>query len=591
MRMLIGLILFWISTFGYLFIFKKKTKIPYELLLPILFSLIGIIIFLAGIFNMLKEFSVLICFGGIFFFAYNFLKKEINFNEIKSTKFILLMFLFSYITIICSNMHLLNFDNFTHWGLIVKNMFLRNSLPNFETTVIGYTTYQPGSACFIYYLGFSLGKTEASMIIAQNYLVLAYLSSVFVFFKQSLFDKKKNIMYLLFILLYIFILFINIMMYDLLVDTLIGVMLIASFAVLYYFRNDLKKAFIYNLPILVFLFLVKNIGIVLVAFSCLGLVYIGYRNKEFKKGFLYALLSGIISVAVFYIWTKHVTYVFGEISLYSRHTLSFKNIINELHRKGLEQILEFCTIYYNNFVNIRDNLPNKYMIVINLILIFSMIIYKNKRKNIMYLLLVTNIIYLVYYIILGLMYLLSMPWEEAIYIAGFNRYMLTIIIAIIGLIFICFVNHIMTEEKFSKQSMLVIGVSIISIIFLSYNYGKIDFKVLMGDINYEKSIAYKYDNILNNNMFSANNDRYYYIYAPDTYSKEGGYLYFMSKYKLNTSNFMIVKNIDDFNTEEIDENLVKTIIVFDEDEKIKDYIKNNNYKNVDNFYIEENYSN
>ena len=91
MRMLIGLILFWISTFGYLFIFKKKTKIPYELLLPILFSLIGIIIFLAGIFNMLKEFSVLICFGGIFFFAYNFLKKEINFNEIKSTKFILLM--------------------------------------------------------------------------------------------------------------------------------------------------------------------------------------------------------------------------------------------------------------------------------------------------------------------------------------------------------------------------------------------------------------------------------------------------------------------------------------------------------------------
>ena len=65
----------------------------------------------------------------------------------------------------------------------------------------------------------------------------------------------------------------------------------------------------------------------------------------------------------------------------------------------------------------------------------------------------------------------------------------------------------------------------------------------------------------------------------------------MSKYKLNTSNFMIVKNIDDFNTEEIDENLVKTIIVFDEDEKIKDYIKNNNYKNVDNFYIEENYSN
>ena len=36
-----------------------------------------------------------------------------------------------------------------------------------------------------------------------------------------------------------------------------------------------------------------------------------------------------------------------------------------------------------------------------------------------------NVIYLLYYGILGVMYLLSMPWGEASYLAGFDRYMLT----------------------------------------------------------------------------------------------------------------------------------------------------------------------
>ena len=40
MKMFIGIILFWISIFGYLLLFKKKMKLPYELILPIIFILI-----------------------------------------------------------------------------------------------------------------------------------------------------------------------------------------------------------------------------------------------------------------------------------------------------------------------------------------------------------------------------------------------------------------------------------------------------------------------------------------------------------------------------------------------------------------------
>ena len=62
MKMYVGVVLFWMSIFGYLLIFKEKTKLPYVLLLPIVFSLIGIIIFIAGILNMMLEIALIVCF-------------------------------------------------------------------------------------------------------------------------------------------------------------------------------------------------------------------------------------------------------------------------------------------------------------------------------------------------------------------------------------------------------------------------------------------------------------------------------------------------------------------------------------------------
>ena len=121
--MFLGLLLFWLSTIGYLLFFQKKTKVPYELLLPIVFSLNGIIMFLSGILNMMKEFSILMCVGGIILFFCSIIKKEFNIKKMLNVKFLVFLLAFIYITIICSNMHLLHYDNFSHWGLIIKNMF------------------------------------------------------------------------------------------------------------------------------------------------------------------------------------------------------------------------------------------------------------------------------------------------------------------------------------------------------------------------------------------------------------------------------------------------------------------------------------
>ena len=586
MRMFIGIMMFWFSIFGYLLYFKKKSKLPNELLLPIIFSLIGITVFISGILNMMYIISVLIYLvGNILFFKYLY-KKKIEFKKLLNPNFIILLIIFIYISIIGSKMRLLHYDNFSHWGLIIKNMFLNNRLPNFEDTIIEFKNYQPGSACFMYFFGVIAGKTEASMIVSQNYLLISYIFSLFAFLNTKIKGFKSYIPRILIICFYIFMLFSNISINDLLVDTLIASMSICSFSIMYYFKNNLKKAYIYNLPILIFLFLVKNTGIVLVGFSCLGLIYLGYKNKKLKKGILYALLSGIISCAFFYIWSRHVLYVYGDIGLESRHSLSISNIISQLRVKGLENILAFCKLYLKNFFNISNNLINKYMININIIIILMIIFYKKHRKHFLSCLLISNILYLLYYGILGVMYLFSMPWSEAIILAGFYRYMMTIISIIIGIVLLYFIEIIIKEKKLTKPSLLISSCFIVCILFVNIKYYIKDYNILIGNLNYENMTAYKYDKILGSSMFNADDNDFYYIYAPKTSQNDYGLTYYLSKYKLNTKNLQVINNISQINNKS-DNSYTKNIIILDETDDIYEYIYKNEYENVNGLYKKE----
>lgn len=574
MIFIVGLILFWLSCLGYFIYLKKKTKLPGELVLPLVFTLIGIIMFIAGILNMMREFSVILCFLGIVLFGYYLYKKEIEWKMALSVNFIILLFVFLYITLICGDMRLLHYDNFSHWGLIVKNMFLSDGLPNFENAVIEFRNYQPGSACFIYYFGFLTGKTEGMMIIAQNYLLIAYFFSLLVFTN----GKKGGVLKVLLVVFYVFVLLGNIEFYNLLVDTLIAGIAVCSLVIFYYFRDDLKKAFIYTLPLCVYLFLVKNTGIVLVGINCLLLLLLGWRNKELKKSFLYAVITGVITVAFFYIWSRHVAMSFGELGLASKHSLSASNILLELRTKGWDGIFDFCGIYLKHFIDVFNNIPNKYMIAINLFLVLLVLIYKNYRKELVKCLILVDVIYLLYYGVLGVMYLLSMPWEEASYLAGFDRYMLTIVFVVIGGVLIKLFN-VVGDDK--KSGFLVVGVLVLALVY-NCKHVIYDYKLLLGEQNYEDTSAYYFDQILGSNMYDADSDEFYYVYAPVTSAGDSGYLKYLAKFKLNTEKVMVITNVLDIS----DENKYNiNIIVFDKDEDIMEFLEDNDYEKENNMYV------
>lgn len=560
MRLILGTIIFWIIIFGIKKILENKFKIDSAFTLPIAFSIIGIMMFSSGILNIMPIVAIIIILFGLIYFIYSVHKenptlKNLKKEVVKPNIFIPII-IFIYITLVGMNMHLTHYDNFSHWGLIIKNIFLDGALPNFEDTMIMFKGYQPGSACFIYLYGLLAGNTEGAMIVAQNYLIFAYLIPLFNFIKGN----NKVIKNILLTVFYIFIMTVSIKFNDLLVDSLISTMAISTFAIQCFYRKDIKKVFLYSLPLIIFISLVKNTGFLIAVFTSIYMLYLAKKNKELKTGWKYVLLTFAILFALLFIWQGHVKMAFGELALHSKHSLSSDNIILSLRTKGWDKIFLLIKEYLLHLFTFKDNITNIYILIINVILLLFAFSNKEKkeRKKFLFLTGTVDILYLVYYGVIGGMYLFSMPWEEAITFAGYERYMTTIIIIIMGILFIYFLSY--TEQKHNYKLLMIPSIILMLstvFVFPSNVYG------LIGNDGYKGSLAYKYDQILQDYSID-NKSETYYVYAPSA-KNDFSYLHFMSKYKLNSGNVEMIYNKNDLNLD-----TTGILIFYDEDEGLID---------------------
>lgn len=577
MRLILGTIIFWLMILGIKIFLEKKFNIEKNFSLVLTISLIGITMFIAGILNIMPLIAILIIISGLISFGYFTYKEKPTKAKIKKTLLqptvIIPTLIFAYITITGMNMHLTHYDNFSHWGLIIKNIFLDGALPNFEDTMIMFKSYQPESACFIYLYGLLAGKTEGAMIVAQNYLIFAFLIPLFGFIKEN----NKTIKNLLITVFYIFIMTVSIKFNDLLVDSLVATMAISSLGIIHYYKKDLKKAFLYSLPISIFIFLVKNTGFLITIFNCIYIIYLAKKSNQLKAGLKYSGITLLILVSFLLIWQGHVKLVFGDLALSSKHSLSSDNVILSLRTKGWDKIFLLIKEYALHLFTFKDNITNIYILIINALLLFFGFTEKNKkeRKNILLLTGTIDILYLIYYGVIGAMYLTSMPWEEAINFAGYERYMTTIIIIIIGIIFFYFLSY---KEK--KHNFKIISIATIILMLVTTYIFQGNFKALLGNDYYVGTQAYKYDLILSDYK-NFDKEKTYYVYAPSA-ENDSSYLFFMSKYKLNTGNVVMI-----YNQEDLQLNNTGVLIFFDEDQTLIEKAKKSGWVSKTNLILEK----
>lgn len=156
-----------------------------------------------------------------------------------------------------------NWDEFSHWGLVVKAMNLKNALPG-NDSMLTFLSYPTGTALLQYYMCRIFGQREGIIVFAQ----VLYVWAAAVSFTKGI--KLKQIYFAFLILAAAFVGYVhfNISLWCIYVDGLLGLLLGSAFVVYYSEKRD-TSALLKTVPILMAVVLIKESGVFLSVLFCI----------------------------------------------------------------------------------------------------------------------------------------------------------------------------------------------------------------------------------------------------------------------------------------------------------------------------------
>lgn len=523
---------------GFYFETYKRSQLKLEFIPAIVLSSIGLIMFIGGILNMLILCERAILFVGCFLFVINISKVNIQ------TVFSPGISVFAVSTIIllvaCKFIDFYVWDNYSHWALIVKNMLSTNRFPNFEDTMIIFQSYPTGSASFIYFICRIVGNTEGIMLFGQYWLTLSAMVTLYGAIKNYTFFNTFCITVTGF-----FLLFINMDSNGLMVDNLLSALGIASIVILFYYRQKLSMGILSTMPILCYLVEVKNSGIFFVISCWIAMIFfasINHKDTGYKKNKrLLSTLYITTPILFLLIWKKHVQLVFVS-GLTSLHSMSLSNFESVFAGKTVEDIKLICSAFIRRMCSITQNQFFILLLLFITLLIFTAI-YNSKAKRMLCRIGVFSLIfYLLYQISLLATYLFSMPVDEALRLASYNRYHITVIVYLMGIMVFAFTfleGTIKKKEGFKrftyKNSFSKIVLFTITLLF-GFLFA---IQLNTADVfqRNEKERRMELLEVIDQHKIPEKQS--YIIY---TNAEDNGYLYFLSRYEFLSEQVLLINS-------------------------------------------------
>ena len=482
----IKIILFVISSFGYWKLINKKTKIDIHFIPMLTIATQVFILMIAGMLNILLEISCIIYFGGFLLFIHYLIKDKKEFlGDFKSWDFLVIGIVFLIIGIALKGKTLVEYDNYTHWGLVVKNMLSTNQFPNFQDTLIEFTSYPLGSSSFVYFFSRFIDNGEAVQILGQQFISIMFLLPILKYIK-----KYRIPCYIAFVVFINFILVYEGVLNGLLVDKLLA--FVAFGSVLFIYDEGIKNKNLdivkFLAPVISFIILIKTSGIFFAVLEIILVLYLVKKEKKFRNlKVLFAILSPFIML---FIWNKHCSYVF-ENSNASRHALTLENSLNVFKGKTWDDILQIGkNLLKRSFIG-QEVLLLGIFTIYNFIT--AIILDKKGWKKSLKLLLIEIAIYIVYIIGMFAMYVISMPTaEEAIKLASFVRYRSTVVIFIYTMIFTYQLKLISESKIKDLWKMIIAWIMPFVIVGITYFKTACGYKTIF-DTNYNGNVKHCFE--------------------------------------------------------------------------------------------------
>ncbi|OXS54351.1 hypothetical protein B1B00_20630 [Bacillus sp. DSM 27956] len=519
-----------------------KMKVHPAFIPLFLFSVVTTVLFCAGLIHHMPLAANIIYYSGLvlcLIYLILFFFKKIELQRLLHPSLIFFSLAVLFVMLYMKGSVFLNYDDFSHWGLVLKEIVRLDGLPD-ASTLVTFQNYPPGSAVFIYYFLHRLGFHESVALMAQGFMTMACFTVLFTWSSW----KKPWTIILPSVIAFTLLLVNAKIFYSLLVDIILGAVALAIPIIAYYYRKDWKRLLLVNLPIVIFLILLKDSGKVFLLFNgiaMLGILIASHREGIVKRVdmvmpyaslFLLMVLPLIVNV----LWHTYT------LQAYSESYGNNKFAITEEKLQDIEKSEQFMAGFDRMMLDAALNPMSSphvmLLLVVNLIALLLMVRLKRKTPNeLVASFVLFNLFYVLYMCSLYYMYVFLMPENEASRLAGFNRYQSTITVYAGGLL-MTVVAYVWSNyaESFKKVTGFLLAAC-----FLIPYLGHLEVLVTRPEAHVELRGAVKeYSSVIKTSGVSNPMITYY---SPGS-AGDGGYFSYLIRYEHLSKNYSFIKGAE-----------------------------------------------
>ncbi|WP_057880460.1 ABC transporter permease [Companilactobacillus kimchiensis] len=365
-----------------------------------------------------------------------------------------MIFLGTVMALVLLHSPLIHYDNFSHWATIVKFLTFTGHLPGAQDTIISFTSYPPATALFITQFVTFTGFHEGNMLVAQFILIWAASYTIFATLRDR--SRGLNSMLLCLTIAISYVFNINIRLNNLLVDYVLAIITVAALVGIFIYRSRPKMLTAHVALFSGSLLLIKNSAaffvIVIACYYLYTLIKQSVPQRWFKRTLkiLGQFLGTFLLAALPFIWWEiHVHMTFSS----SKHEINAAAYHSQLAHDGLQGFISIGQAFLHQIFNL-GSLSTQGFLVLNIGLIIAWAVIKyvcHYPNQLLKLLGWLDLITLLYYFSLLGMYVLSMPFAEAITLDGFERYMSTVVVLNLFIGVMCLVYII--DETYYEQNL------------------------------------------------------------------------------------------------------------------------------------------
>ena len=393
--------------------------------------------------------------------------------------------LFVSVYFICDARIFYSFDEFSHWGLVVKNMFFFNRFGNYNEATTLFKGYPPGTALWQYFVSKLLCKSfsENHVYQANDWLII----SMQVFFLKGFSNKMKKEAAFSIVLMMLIPSFFGIYLTTLYVDAILGIMF--AFILIAGFLEEKYDAFFYITITLAttVLCLTKAVGIFLAL--CSLLIIASHRYFQLKhsdsqsKGSQVLLLavSGVTGMCLGKLsWIVYLKKT-NTSDAWNTNELTFSNLISFIKGDGeayqYETLKNFLRALLQQPIGVKMIITVSYIGWLAIAVVFLGIIKghikdEGKKKTLVFYGIGCVIFSLFYASGLLVLYLFTYSPFEATNLASFSRYVNTIVIGMFLFLSAAVLTSCFNQGIRIKSRYILLCCALFAV-FLIYRYPKV----------------------------------------------------------------------------------------------------------------------